>query len=275
MKSLKHTSIFIFLFSFSWQGTLLADDAELSVGVGLLSFDYAEYDDSHKFLDGETGFIPGVIANYKINHGIYYSEWHARLHGNIIDYDGQTQGGTPLKTKSDALIIDTHYKYGAYQGLQQNHAVYVGLGFRYWMRNIRPGQDINGNPVAGLLEHYYWFYSMLGYTSDFVIKNKYNMGVDIRLTRMMQAKMDVNFLGYKNYDNTQVNLGDRTGLRIALPVTFKNEKQPLTLSVYYEMIDIGRSNNVRVTSNGVPTAIVIYEPRSETRNIGLELTWLW
>jgi hypothetical protein len=72
-----------------------------------------------------------------------------------------------------------------------------------------------------------------------------------------------------------VNLGNESGARFAFPIQIKMHKQRLIVTPYYEIIDIGRSNNVRVSSNGVPTAIVIYEPRSETRNIGIEVSWLW
>lgn len=252
-----------------------ATENGLNFGLGLMRFDYAEYDDSNTFLDGETGFIPGVVLKYKSDHGQQYSEWVGKLYSNSINYDGQTQGGSPLKTKSGAIIFDTHYKLGFHLSPQQDHRAYLGVGFRYWYRNIRPGYDINGNPVAGLLEHYYWFYSVLGYATDFVINDTYNIGFDIRHTRMLNAKMDVDFLGYNNYDNTQVNLGNRSGWRIAIPVKIKTGRQSLTVSPYYEMIDIGRSNNVRVTSNGIATASVIYEPRSETRNVGIEVSWLW
>jgi hypothetical protein len=254
---------------------LSASESGLNFGMGLMRFDYAEYDDSNIFLDGETGVIPGVILKYKSDHGQQYSEWVGELYGKTINYDGQTQSGTPLTTKSDAVIFDTHYKMGFHLSRQQDHSAYFGLGFRYWYRNIRPGYDINGNPVAGLLEHYYWFYSVLGYATDFVINDTYNIGLDIRHTLMLNAKMDVDFLGYNNYDNTQVNLGNKSGLRIAIPVKLKTGKRSLTVSPYYEMIDIGRSNNVRVTSNGIPTTSVIYEPRSETRNVGIEVSWLW
>lgn len=254
---------------------LSASETGLNFGMGLMRFDYAEYDDSNIFLDGETGVIPGVILKYKSDHGQQYSEWVGKLYGKTINYDGQTQSGTPLTTKSDAVIFDTHYKMGFHLSRQQDHSAYVGLGFRYWYRNIRPGYDINGDPVAGLLEHYYWFYSVLGYATDFVINDRYNIGFDIRHTLMLNAKMDVDFLGYNNNDNTQVNLGNKSGLRIAIPVKLKTGKRSLTVSPYYEMIDIGRSNNVRVTSNGIPTTWEIYEPRSETRNVGIEVSWLW
>ena len=254
----------------------VASDAEYHFGVALMKFNYDEYNGDDIFLDGESGFIPGVVLKRKQDHTTYYSEWVGQLYGNTINYDGEAQpSGTPLTIKSDAVIFDTHFKLGFHFAEAQNHGMYIGLGYRYWLRNIRSGYDINGNPVAGLREDYYWLYGLFGYVANYTVNENVNIGFDIRQTNMINAKMDVNFLGYNNYDNTQVNLGNKSGIRFAVPIQFKTRTRSFIVSPYYEIIDIGRSNNVRVTSGGIPTAIEIYEPRSETRNVGIEITWLW
>lgn len=253
----------------------VAELAEYYFGGGLMKFNYAEYTDNNVLLDGETGLIPGIVLKRKQKYQHSYIELVGQLHANTIKYDGQTQAGTPLQTKSDAIILDTFFRSGLYVDAARNHSPYIGLGFRYWLRNIRPGYDIDGNSVAGLLEEYYWNYLLVGYEANFAVTDTVEMGFDIRSTLMLNAKMDVDFLGYKNYDNTQVNLGNESGIRFAFPIKIKMRRHSLIMAPYYEIIDIGRSNNVRVTSGGVPTETVIYEPRSETRNIGINVTWLW
>ncbi|MCK4866258.1 MAG: hypothetical protein KAT06_12645 [Gammaproteobacteria bacterium] len=253
----------------------IAESAEYHFGTGLLKFDYAEYNDSNVFLDGETGFIPGIVLKRKQHYQRSYTELVGQFHANTIQYNGQTQGGTPLQTESDAIIIDTFFRFGLYFDAARNHSPYVGLGYRYWLRNIHPGYDINGNPVAGLLEQYYWNYLLAGYEGYFSISDNVEMGFDIRSTFMLNGKMDVNFLGYNNYDDTQVNLGNEFGARFAIPIKIKIRKHSLIVVPYYEIIDIGKSNTVRVTSGGAATTTFIYEPRSETRNIGINITWVW
>ena len=253
----------------------VAEPAEYHFGGGLLKFDYAEYNDSDIFLDGETGYIPGIVLKRKQKYQHSYIELVGQAHANTIKYDGQTQGGTPLQTKSDALIIDTFFRFGSYINSARNHSPYIGLGLRYWLRNIRAGYDINGNAVAGLLEQYYWNYLLAGYEGSFSVSDDVTAGFDIRSTLMLNAKMDVNFLGYKNYDNAQVNLGNKFGARFALPIKIKMRRHALIVAPYYEIIDIGKSNSVAVTSDGVLTGTSIYEPRSETRNIGINVTVLW
>ena len=265
----------VFILIVAFAPVAFAVKVEYQLGTGLMDFNYTEYDDNNKFLDGETGLIPGVVHKLKLKSQKNYTEFVGQAYANTIEYDGQTQSGTPLKTKSDAFIVDTHFKYGLRLSHARNHGPYAGIGFRYWLRNVRPGRDINGNAVAGLLEEYHWSYGLLGYRGDFHITEKMTLGFDIRHTYMFNGKMDVNFLGYKNYDNTQVELGNKAGLRFALPIQTKIRSHRLIFSPYYEILDIGKSNSVRVTVDGVPTNTVIHEPRSETRNMGIEVTWRW
>lgn len=254
----------------------IAQELSFEIGTGLMAFDYVEYDDNNLFLDGESGLIPGVIVKLKTNKRVYY-EWEGSVYYNKIEYDGQTQGGTPVVTDSDALIIDTHFKIGRnFSPLyEREQKVYVGMGYRYWWRNIRSGQDITGNPVAGIAEEYRWFYALAGYAAHFDVSNNVKFGIDLRLTKMFDAKLDVDFLGFSNFDNTSVNLGNKVGARFALPIEIKMTQSSITVAPFYEIIDIGRSNDVLVTSGGVATTTSIHEPRSETRNVGVEVTWLW
>ena len=251
-----------------------ADKAENQIGVGLMYFDYAEYRDNNEFLDGETGFIPGLILKRKQYNQNIYTEFVGQLYGNIIEYDGETQiSGIPLKTDSVAIIVDTHFKIGMI--VEEKHKPYFGLGYRYWYRHILSGKLPSGQSVNPLLEEYDWFYFLVGIEADIFEKNGDKVGFDLRLTKMFNSHMKINYLGYGVFDNTQVNLGDELGARFALPIQIKSKNSLLFITPYYEMINIGKSNVVRATSGGLPTNYVTWEPRSETHNIGIEITWLW
>lgn len=259
---------------------LMAKDI-MDVGIGLQYFNYAEYDDNYRFLDGETGLIPGLLLNLKNEKSKSYTELVGSVYSSLIKYDGQTQNGTPLQTDSFALLMDAHFKIA--RKLEHFHALYTGLGYRYWYRNIHSGRDINGNPVAGLLEEYYWPYLLLGYQANLIKDEGLEVGIDFRYTRMLSAKMDIDFLGYCNYDNASVNLGNRNGWRFSLPIKKKQRhNSTFFITPYYEIIDIGKSNTVYLSRNGALVDCdtngffdAVYEPRSETKNFGVELTWLY
>ncbi len=258
----------------------MAQKAGIEIGVGLMAFDYTEYDDNNIFLDGETGLIPGVIIKRKQSYQNLFTELVGQLYGNRIKYDGQTQDGVPTKTNSIAIIFDSHFKLG--MRIAQRHEPYIGLGYRYWYRHILNGQDITGRAVSGLLEDYKWFYGILGYAANFAVNEDVSVGYDFRYTKMMSAKMDIDYLGFCGYDDAQVNLGNKSGARFSLPVKVKTRNHVLTVTPYYEIIDIGKSNTIALTRNGnlVDCDLDGYfdgalEPRSETRNVGIEVTWLW
>jgi hypothetical protein len=272
----------IFFIAMIFMHASMADPAEYQFGGGLIKFEYTEYDDNNVFLDGETGFIPGIVLKRKQNHRRLYTEIAGQLNGNTIEYDGQTQSGTPLKTDSDAIIMDTHFKLGVHFSAARNHGPYLGIGYRYWFRNIRSGYDINGNPVAGLLEQYHWNYGLLGYAANFNVSENVNLGFDLRHTQMINGKMDINFLDYCGYDDAQVDLGNESGTRFAMPIQIKLTRHSLIVAPYYEIIDIGKSNMVALTRNGSLVDCNLdgffdgaLEPRSETRNVGINVTLLW
>ncbi len=264
--------VFIFVASIMIISPVIAAQAEWQFGAGLMNFDYVEYDDNNVFLDGESGLIPGAIIKLKLQGDKVYGAFNWQIYGNQIDYDGQTQGGTPVKTDSIAAIFDTDARVGFNLDETRSHSAYLGLGFRYWYREILNGRDINGNPVSGLIEDYYWYYGLLGYEASFTLSEKTSIGFDFRYTKMSNAKMDVESGGF---DAAQVNLGNKSGYRFSLPVKMKVRRSSIIVAPYYEKIDIGKSNAVRFTQGGVPTNIFINEPRSETRNVGIEVTWLW
>lgn len=272
----------------------MAEQIEFEIGAGLMAFDYVEYGDAsgtynsfdgddNTFLDGESGLIPGVVMKLRTNKKIFY-EWEGSLYYNQVEYDGQTQSGIPITTKSDALIIDTHFNvgYDFKPSFGRDSKIYGGLGYRYWYRNIlptiinSPGSADDGKTVAGLFEEYTWFYALLGYAVNFDATNNVKVGLDFRLTKMLNAKMDLDYLGFDGRDNLSFNLGRRYGARFAIPIKIKSSHTSYTITPYYEIIDIGISNSVPVTRNGVQVGgLIAWEPRSETRNVGIEVTWLW
>lgn len=261
----------------------VAEKQDVQFGVGLMAFNYAEYDDDNIFLDGETGLIPGVVIKVK-THKKIYAEWVGSLYYNQIKYDGETQKtAIPIKSTSDALIMDTHIKFGKIFDVsyERDQSLYIGLGYRYWLRNIlptiidSPGSLYDGVTVAGLLEEYHWYYTLVGYQVSFNASDKVQVGFDFRFTHMFNAKIDIDHLGSSGYDNITLDLGNKAGARFAMPVEIKMSKSTLFVTPYYEIIDIGKSNSAVVTIGGVPINRVTHEPRSETRNIGIELTWLW
>jgi len=257
---------------------LNASKLELFAGVSMMNFDYTEFDTNGAWLDDENGWLPGLL----LGGTLYWpGNWYASLElnyyfGDVI-YEGQTQSDDPalsglyINSRSDTDIFDTT----AIVGYQFSAArVYAGLGYYFWRRNIRPTLTNGGLRVAGMLEFYSWSYALLGFNTPLFVKEDSRINLDIRVTRMLQAQMEVDFLGYGGYDNSNLNLGEDWGLRLALPWTFRlsaTNDATITIEPYYYRWDLNRSNVAELTVNGVGTGSGVVEPQSETRNLGISV----
>lgn len=257
---------------------LKASKLELFAGAAMMNFDYTEFDANGAWLDDENGWLPGLL----LGGTLYWpGNWYASLALNYyfddVEYQGQTQSDDPalsglyISSRSDADIFDTTaiagYRFSAAR-------VYAGLGYYFWRRNIRPTVTNGGLRVAGILEFYSWTYALLGLNTQLFVKEDSYISLDVRVTRMLQAQMEVDFLGYGGYDNASLNLGEDWGLRLALPWTVRLSAvndATITIEPYYYRWDLNRSNVAELTVNGVGTGSGVVEPQSETRNFGISV----
>jgi hypothetical protein len=240
----------------------------VSLGFALQDFGYKEFDDQDTLLDREDGWISGISGTlstqtekYSLDIGISY------LNGNVV-YDGQLQNGTPHKTKTNEQIFDASISLGFFdviKNLPKPSVLYFGLGFREWQRDILPTST-----VLGLFEIYSWHYGFIGGKIELFDEDKFTVWLDGRLTRPINPTMNICLSGY---DCADLDLGVNTSGRVSVPIHYQlypNNK--LIFEPYFESWDFGRSPNETLTINGTPTGIIIYEPQSETRNIGINIS---
>lgn len=260
-----------------WTVSASGSDSGISANIGpsFMWFDYAEYDQSDTFLDGEEGILTGAVGNFRFNFNKnYFVSTDARFYIGIVDYDGHTQPGfVPIKSTTNTFIFDINSALGRrFTTAPAYIDLYAGLGYHFWRRQINPTFTSGGVPVAGLLEYYQWWYLMAGTKFIFNRSGNQEIGLDIRTTYMQNASIEVDFQGFGGYDNKKLDLGNRFGFYLAVPIKFKSSSSvDWIIEPYYEYIDIGRSNVGELTSNGTPTGVFVVEPRSETRNIGVNI----
>ncbi len=256
---------------------LKASRFELFAGATLMRFDYAEFDSDGAWLDEETGWLPGMLLGATLSWpGQWYVSGRLDFFSGEVGYQGQTQSadpvlsGLPIVSQADTDIIDIVALLGHRFARAD---VYAGLGYYFWRRNIQPTTTNGGLPVAGVLEFYSWSYFLLGTKLPLLENEDNRFEFELRLTRMLQAQMEVDFLGYGGYDNVYLNLGREWGLRLALPWTLQRFRPGLQLVVepYYVRWNLGRSAVSELTINGAGTGSGVAEPRSETANYGISV----
>lgn len=247
-------------------------DFTLGVGFDAMRFYYSEFDPDDNILNTEKGVIPGLVISAAFEWETWYSEFNYKYNTGKVEYDGQTQSGTPVITDTQEDIVDVNLIAGRYFGSASYYrsSIYGGLGYYYWERDILAGKDINGDDVDPLFEVYEWSYAFLG--ARFSLHDSSYSGVllDLRLQRMLEATMEV-----VNVDDNQFDLGEEWSFRIGLPYTLATkDDNKLTIEPYLITWFIGRSPYLEITSGGIPLGTYA-EPRSETYNFGLTLKYLF
>lgn len=244
---------------------------KVDIGFALMDFRYKEYDDAGKLLDREDGFIPGVVLGLSESDGDWDYKGTFLYHAGNVRYDGQTNSGIPITTRTDEKIIDATFhaeRWYRDSNDQKRYAWYGGLGYRHWFRDIRSTSTSGGLPVSGLTETYQWWYVLVGGKRILSDAGKSQWQADLRVTRTIQPTIHIELPGF---DNTTQDLGERFGVRLSLPWRYELEKASVFfIEPYKEAWSLGRSPTTPLSSNGVPVG-TIYEPRSEGRNYGIIL----
>jgi hypothetical protein len=173
----------------------------------------------------------------------------------------------PHKTHTNEKIFDSTILFGVIDAIRLSNpsALYFGLGFREWRRDILPTAS-----VQGLFEKYSWYYGVIGGRVELLRNKKMSLWLDGRFTRPIDPVMNICL---SNFDCMDLRLGVNTSGRIALPINFRAFRNSnLIIEPYFESWDFGRSASEELTINGAPAGGSIYEPRSESRNVGVTLS---
>ena len=242
-----------------------------SVAGSTQNFDYSEIGDNGNLLNQETGSIPGIALS--LDYAI--DQWH--IVGDIIHhrggvtYVGKTNNGIPITTRTEQSLtqVAMRAEYWPANVTSVNHAVYFGLGFHDQDRNIKPTQTSIGAPVLGLFETYRWWMGFGGAKLVIYQSDRVNWQLDARLTRTVKPTVTIDFNG--RFDTTRLELGERWGARLELPWKYTlNRNSEINVVPFIENQSLGRSSTAALTSRGI-TAGAVNEPRSESRNFGMQI----
>jgi len=141
--------------------------AGMSVYGGMERFNWREFDASGAQLLEESGYRPfaGMKRVAEGDAGLLL-DYEGRIYGNDVGYDGQTQSGVPLNSKTGYFgmlaEIKPHIRTRPAR-LKGNYLdITSALGVDYWIRVLRDGTDQSGSPVSGYREEYLIMYVRLG-----------------------------------------------------------------------------------------------------------------
>ena len=229
---------------------------------------YKENGTSGNVLDRDYGWLNGLDVEARFETGILWTRLSADYswsHG--ATYDGALQDGTPLKM-STAERIDLYEGDIGIKVVNVETSTltpYVGIGRRVWWRGV----DV----LPDYIEKYSWYYAAIGLNYVWRIE-RLTAGADVAVALPFNMRMTTNIAD--SYDEATFRLKENPGVEVQLPLTYDvYERYPdagkvfLFLTPYYQHWQIGASDPVQMTQNGVPvTGAVLYEPDSTTSLYG-------
>ena len=237
-------------------------ETQLTLSPALLYFDYTEFSTTDQELDNESGWLPGLEA--RLNHS-FASDWsfdiYSSYYSGTVDYVGQTQSGVPhtTDTETDLFRIGGQVNRKVYKQV----LLFLGAQSHQWDRDIK-----DNNNVSGLYESYKWLEYSIGLNSDVYSRENNTLNLQVAYLLIRNATIDVD-LSSVNLGAATLDIADGTGARINLTwKTITTNNINYGLSLFAEGWDFGRSNTKQ--TQGGSSIVFVTEPRSETRNIGLQ-----
>ncbi|MDM8555229.1 autotransporter domain-containing protein [Desulfococcaceae bacterium HSG7] len=258
--------ILLFSFTHVWaydQKSLLPVHT-LKAGIESLYFKYEEPDYMQ-----EDGALFGFVGNYT-----YHGTNHLMLDANIrlvfgeLDYDGQTQDGTPATADTEDSIFETRGLIGFDFYLSNNFVFtpFAGIGYRYW------NDDIGGS--GGYEREIRYIYAPVGVRFAQIIDDNWSYGLNLEYDLFLNGEVKSHLSdvhpAFDDVENDQ-DFGDGYGIGFAIMINRKiSDRFGLSFEPYIKYWDIDKSNVSYWTIYDIPFASGI-EPANETTEVGLRV----
>jgi len=198
--------------------------------------------------------------NYSANDSGYILLYAETSLVDDTDYDGSTQTGIPVKqtTENDFRKLELNLGYTFKGGLPLSFTPYVGIGYRYWMRDL-----------GSFKEDYTWFYIPLGLRVAWAPTQQISVALNASVNFTFDGEMTV--YDWAGVADTTVQLDDKPGYSVELPVTFNLARHwAIVMTPWYEYSKIGQSAYEPIFyKDGTYTGFVLREPSSRTNQYGL------
>jgi hypothetical protein len=178
-----------------------------------------EYLHWNERVDGQD-FVNESGAFYTIGytHRLGIERYRAELFGGDIHYSGFTQGGDtapdPLSSNTGYLGLSGQYELVLAPPSWGNQgAVLVGLGTRFWIRDLHDGTSFSGYQVYGYDEIWWTMYPFIGLESSRPTGSGWNVFSDVRCGPTCLTYQDVSINTRPLWPKTGVYAQGEAGIK--------------------------------------------------------------
>jgi hypothetical protein len=228
-------------------------------------FNWKEFSGGERLLE-ESGPLGGVgaAASIDLYNKALILKGKADIFGGLINYDGQTQGGTPITTDTDyigsRLEADAGWRINFERASLEPFA---GLGYKWWRRHIQDTTTPSGQPVSGYPEIWQTVYVKAGVRGDVVFNQETRFFYEAGEKYPFYTSNEADFPGVGK--TTVEPKGDPAAFA-ELGIRYKWFRP----SIFYEGYHWSASDRVLVTDNA-GTRFFLSQPESESYIIGFNL----
>ncbi len=229
----------------------------------LQHFDYSEFNRSDENLNTESGLLPGVAVFVRHSTEALSQQFMLSMLAGEVDYDGQTQSGSPHQTETSTKLFRASYRLSATRLSTYVHP-FFSLNWDQWSRSIQARY-----PVIGLDEDYRWPSLDIGLSFPLIKQQGHELAFSAAFIKIFSGKFGVD-LTELGYGSPSLDLGSGKGFESTIDYIYTlQDRTRVGFSLFYRQWEFAESEP-KTISNG-SSSLTFLEPRSESQRIGLAL----
>jgi hypothetical protein len=235
---------------------------ETDIYFKIESFTWKEYSDSGSQLLEESGPIYGLGCSSRSDIAQSLILWSKfEIFGGSVDYDGQTQEGTPANSDTDYTGLMVEGGIGIKAKITETIILepFAGLGYRWWLRDIKSTYN-----AIGYEERWQSFYIQLGIRSEDYISDQLKSFALLGVKYPIRNENEIGFSQF-GYSDITVKPGNKASFFAEIGLKKKN----FMVSFFYEGLRFSKSDVGYIyDAYGV---YGIYQPESEADIFGVNI----
>lgn len=262
----------------------VAKKDSVAFSIGIESFQWKEFGTDGGQLLKESGprFTFGarvdnfLQSNVPVIYGI-----DGKLYLGQVDYDGQTQSGIPASTDTDYFGFNIEAMAGRrYHGTTTVDIV-AAVGLDTWVRDLKNGTTITGQPTVGVEEEYFILYGRLG--PGFLFRGASvttYLQFGVKYPFYTDEHVNLSAIGFDNDVDLEPGKDISGYLVLRLQPAHPSGRSQFSFKLYYDSFRFDRSSTEIVTTSNPfacdgASVCGVLQPESEMDVLGAQFEYVF